>query len=148
MTKIFQLIVARNDQGASGKSVSLGIRITLGDQTNILPVSPECRSVGAISKEVKALQKELEDSLGMAKDLFEGKRPGGGMSITDDMIPSQVWGVLSAVSGDDAFAESFNSMAEERRREVAEYILTSCNIFAGKAAVFSERYDSDTALLE
>lgn len=148
MNKVFELIENKDEQGVSGKSVSLGIQVTIGEHASILPVTKECRSVGALAKEVKALQKELEDALEKGKALFQGKSAGGGTEITDDMSPEQVWSVLSGIAGEDLFAESFNSMAEERRREVAEYILTSCNIFAGKAAVFSARYDSDTALLE
>jgi hypothetical protein len=148
MTKLFQLIEIKNEQGISEKNISLGIQVKIGEQTSIVPVTSECRSVGALTREVKTLQKELEDTLERAKDLFERKPSGGGMEITEDMTPPQVWSVLSAISGEEPFAEGFNSMAEERRREVAEYILTSCNIFSGKAAVFSARYDSDTALLE
>jgi len=147
MAKLFQLIEIENDQETSGKSISLGIQVTIGEHTSILPVTTECHSVGALTKEVKALQEELEDFLARGKALFQGKR-GGGMEITDDMTPEQVWSVLSAIAGEEPFAKTFNSMGEERRREVAEYVLTSCNIFAGKAAVFSARYDSDAALLE
>jgi hypothetical protein len=148
MAGMFQLLELKNEHGASGKSISLGIQVRVAEHTSILPVTSECLSVGALTKEVKALQKELEDALERAKGLFEGRGSSGGMGITDDMLPEQVWSVLSAISGDGPFVESFNSMAEDRRREVAEYILTSCNIFAGKAAVFSARYDSDTALVE
>ena len=148
MTKLFQLIEINNEHRASGKSFSLGIQVRVGEHTGTLPVTAECRSVGAFATEVKALQKELEGIFEEGKALFEGKISGGGMGITEDMNPERVWSVLSAISGEEPFAEGFNSMAEERRREVAEYILTSCNIFSGKAAVFSARYDSDTALLE
>jgi len=30
---------------------------------------------------------------------------------------------------------------------VAEHVLTHCNVFSGKAAVFSSRYDGQSALL-
>ncbi len=148
MAAIFQLIEIKNERDSSRKSVSLGIQVRVGEQVGTLPITAECGSVGAFANEVKALQKELEDALGKARALFEGKSSGEGSEISGDMTPEQVWAVLSAISGEDAFVETFNGMAEERRREVAEYILTSCNIFAGKAAVFSARYDSDAALLE
>jgi hypothetical protein len=147
MAGIFQLIETKNDQGPSGKSMSLGIQVRVGDHTSVLPVTAECRSVGALTKEVKALQEELEAALEKGTALFTGKSSGAGMEISEDMAPEQVWSILSAIAGEEAFAESFNSLPEEQRRVVAEYILTSCNIFAGKAAVFSARYDSDTALL-
>jgi hypothetical protein len=148
MTAIFQLIEIKNERDSSGKSVSLGIQARVGEHVNTLPITGECRSVGALATEVKALQKELEDALEKGRTLFEGKPSRGGTEISDDMTPEQVWSALSAIAGDEAFAERFNIMPEERRREVAEYILTSCNIFTGKAAVFSARYDSDAALLE
>jgi len=148
MTKLFQLIEIKNEQGISEKNISLGIQVKIGEQVSIVPVTAECRSVGALTKEVKSLQKELEDSLEKGKAVFQGKPAGPGTGISDDMPAEEVWSVLSGITGEDSFVETFNAMAEERRREVSEYILTSCNIFAGKAAVFSARYNSDTALLE
>jgi hypothetical protein len=148
MKKLFQLIEEATGTGASEKSVSLGIRITIGDQESVFPVSPDCRSVEVLSREIKVLQKELEDAFETGKRFLQGKGFEGGKGIDDDLSPEEVWSLLSDMAGEEPFVEHFNAMAEERRRAVAEYILTSCNIFSGKAAVFSARYDSDSALLK
>ena len=56
--------------------------------------------------------------------------------------------VLSAVSEEAAFVQGFNDLEERTRKAVAEYVLTRCNIFAGKASLFSSRYDSASGLIE
>ena len=146
--KLFHLIERGSGPGAAEKNVSLGIRIKMGDQEGVFPVSPECGSVEALSREIEGLQKELEDAFETGRSFFQGKGFEGGKGITDDLSPEEVWSLLSHMAGEEPFGEHFNAMAEERRRAVAEYILTSCNIFSGKAAVFSARYDSDSALLK
>jgi len=148
MKKLFQVVERTHKEAESGKSLHLGIELKIGEQVTILPVTDECRSYAAFAGEIDLFQKELEGYLERAKALFEGKISKGGLGIDDDMAPEQVWTALSAIGGEDLFAGGFNALKEEKRREVAEYVLTSCNVFAGKAAVFSTRYDSDSALLE
>lgn len=43
---------------------------------------------------------------------------------------------------------AFNDLEEVTRRRVADYVLTSCNVFSGRAAFFSERYESESATME
>jgi hypothetical protein len=59
-----------------------------------------------------------------------------------------VWSILSSIEDEDQFVRRFNALEEEKRREVAEYVLTKCNIFSGKASAFSSRYSNETGLLE
>ena len=41
-----------------------------------------------------------------------------------------------------------DNLEETKRKEVAEHVLTRCNIFSGRGAVFSARYDSETGYME
>jgi hypothetical protein len=148
MKKLFQIVERIDAKGVSGKSLYLGIELKVGEQATILPVTDECRSYEAFAGEINLFQKELEDHLERAKSIFEGKSPKDASEIDDDMAPEQVWTALSAIAREDLFAGSFNALNEKKRREVAEHVLTSCNVFSGKAAVFSARYDSESALLE
>ena len=64
------------------------------------------------------------------------------------MSPEEIWLILSELSQEDLFAESFNSLEEGTRKAVAEHVLTQCNVFSGMPSVFSSRYNSETGLLE
>ncbi|MEW6665267.1 MAG: nitroreductase [Thermodesulfobacteriota bacterium] len=69
-------------------------------------------------------------------------RPG---SAWDPNGPAEkIWVVLSGME-EKAFVEAFNGLEEVKRREVAEYVLTRCNIFSGNARIFSARYDEESA---
>jgi hypothetical protein len=39
-------------------------------------------------------------------------------------------------------------MSYEKRIEVADYVLSHCNVFSGQASVFSMRYNSEEGLLD
>lgn len=148
MKKLFQIVELTNKEAGAGKNLHLGLRFRIGEQEILAPVTGDCPSFASFAGEIAVFQKELEDHLERAKAIFAGKSAKGGLEIYGDMTPQEAWKALSAIEGEGPFAGSFNALNEEKRREVAEYVLTSCNIFAGKAAVFSARYDSDSALLE
>lgn len=65
-----------------------------------------------------------------------------------DMPADELWKILEAVPEDILFVERFNDLEEPKRREVAEYVLTTCSVFSGRPALFSSGYDADTALLK
>ena len=64
------------------------------------------------------------------------------------MAPEEIWSILSGVSDEDLFIKGFNNLDEGKRRDVAEYVLTQCNIFSGKASIFSSRYNNETGLMD
>ena len=70
------------------------------------------------------------------------------LDLQPGMEPKEVWEILSSIDDGEAFADYFNNLPEVKRREVADYALTRCNIFSGKGAVFSSRYNNESALLE
>jgi hypothetical protein len=64
------------------------------------------------------------------------------------MAPDKVWVILKEMDGEEAFVEAFNQLDQARRGLVAEHVLTKCNIFSGRAAIFSARYNSAIGLIE
>ena len=84
-----------------------------------------------------------------AKDLLEGDRSSDVTIEFDvDMAPEEIWALLSEVDDEDLFVTTFNNLEESRRREIAEHVLTHCNIFTGQASVFSSRYDNESGFME
>ncbi len=65
-----------------------------------------------------------------------------------DLPAYELWKTLEAVSEDTLFVERFNDLEEPKRRELAEYVLTTCSVFSGRPALFSSAYDAATALLK
>ena len=70
------------------------------------------------------------------------------LEFTPEMSSEQIWSILSQIDGEDLFIKGFNSLDDSMRRELAEYVLTRCNIFSGKGSIFSERYNSESGFLE
>jgi hypothetical protein len=64
------------------------------------------------------------------------------------MKPEEIWTILSAILDEGEFIQSFNALEQGKRKEVAEHVLTRCSVFSGRAAVFSSRYDDNSARME
>jgi hypothetical protein len=148
MESIFEM-VTETGKGEDGETtVSVGIRLKVGGHETTCPISRACDSYEALEIEVQAIKNSLEGLLTNAKRVLGEPEAEEGLDLRSDMAPEEIWSILSAVSDEDLFIKSFNYLDENKRREVAEYVLTQCNIFSGKASVFSSRYDNKTGLME
>jgi len=83
-----------------------------------------------------------------ARSIFRGEPDTHDQALSPDMPPDKIWQVLSETADEDRFIGLFNQLDEKKRKEIAEYVLTQCNVFTGRGAGFSSRYNTDTALLE
>jgi len=148
MAELFELMTTKAREGEQDKEVRLGIRIQVSGHETLCPVTRPCRSLDVFASEVQALRDALDSILEQGKTFFRASRVQGELDIRSDMEVEAIWAILSNTKDDGLFVEGFNSLEESKRREVAEHVLTRCNIFSGKAAVFSSRYNDGAALLE
>ena len=128
--------------------VSIGIKVKIGGHETTCPITGIYRSYEALASEVASLKEDFEEILKISKGILGHSAQAGALDLRSDMRPEEIWESLSSVNDVDLFVESFNAMDEEKRKEVADYILTRCNIFSGMGSVFSARYDNETGLLE
>jgi hypothetical protein len=147
MKGIFDLIKSSDDQEGKKKEVRLGLRIKLGDQETLWPLTKPFDSYEGLTGEIRSIGEDLELILQKAKNHFEGGGRFQGFDLDADMEPPEVWAHLSKIEDVALFVESFNRLDEVRRREVAEHVLTHCNIFSGMASVFSERFDNESGFM-
>ncbi len=128
-------------------SVQLGIRIKIAGIETLCPVSRPCDGQDAFKKEAQGLTDDIQQMQQQAQALFGSGPSSPGIDIRPDMSTSEIWDILSTISEESKLSAAFNQLDESQRRTVAEHVLTHCNIFSGKAAVFSKRYDSQTGLM-
>ena len=148
MESIFEIVTETGKRDKEEKTVSVGIRLKVGGHETICSVSRACDSYEALEIEVQAIKNSLDSLLAKAEGLLGEPTARAGLDLRSDMEPEEIWSILSGVSDEDLFIKSFNNLEEMKRREVAEHVLTQCNIFSGKASVFSSRYDNETGLME
>ena len=144
---MFELIIQENKEKGKKPSVSLGLRLRVAGYDTVCPVTGASDDFKAFKIEVESILVQLEGIQAKAGELFERSSTQGKLGLRPDMAPEEIWTVLRGIQDDNEFSQSFNSLDEVKRRELAEYILTKCNIFSGKAAVFSSRYDEATAMM-
>ena len=148
MKGIFEMISGSGSGAGEEILVSIGIPLKAGGHDAMCPVSKPCASYEALEIEAQNIKDELDALLQRAKESFEVSATEDAFGLRPDMPPKEIWSVLSKLSQEDLFTNSYNSLDEGTRRAVAEHVLTQCNVFSGMPAVFSSRYNSETGLLE
>jgi len=148
MPDIFKIIEIHKERQDDKRGICIGIDIRIGQNKVSCPISEVCYSDRDLVVEVERIQENINRIAESGKRLFGVDLPDKGLRITPGMAPEKVWPVLSEIAEDDFFVESFNALSPTMRTEVAEYVLSHCNIFSGKGAVFSARYDNKTGLME
>ena len=144
---MFELILQENKEKKNQPRVSLGLRVKVAGFETVCPVTGSFDDFGAFNTEVESISRQLEGTVTKARELFDRSSTQGKLGLRPEMAPREIWTILSGIQDDNEFFQSFNSLDEVKRRELAEYILTKCNVFSGKAALFSSRYDEATAMM-
>jgi len=148
MDKIFELITQPGKEEGKKTEVRLGIRVKLSSFETTCFVTQPCQSYRALESDVQGIRQNIEDVLKEARDVFEGSARKDNLGLRPDMNAGEIWSILSAILDEGDFIQAFNALEEGKRKEVAEHVLTHCNVFSGRAAVFSSRYDDKSALME
>jgi hypothetical protein len=148
MRDLFEMVTKQDNEKGREIEIRLGLRLKVGGHEGLFPVSGPCNTCGALEMEVEKIRDNLDRILSAAREVFNGSYIEGGLNLDPRMEPEELWAILSAMGDEEPFVLGFNGLEEPKRRELAEYILTRCNIFAGKAALFSSRYSDESALME
>jgi len=109
----------------------------------------KCSSYEILHKEVSQIKDQLDLLLEKSRRLFEaevGEEEGQG--VNEDMSVNEIWDVLSMIKDPEVLLVKFNSMSRLKRLEVADYVLSHCNVFSGPASIFSMRYNIEEGILE
>jgi hypothetical protein len=148
MGEIFKLLHSEKGEPRDEETVTVGIRVQIADREVDCPVSPPCRSEKELAEAVADVRENLERVLEKGKKVLGAISAAVELGIEPAMSGREVWAVLTQIEDENQFVKSFNSLTDDQRVEVAEHVLTECNVFSGKASTFSERYNSRTTLME
>jgi len=148
MDEIFELIIDPGKEKGTEPNARLGIRLKLSGYETVCPITKSCTSYEALEMEVHGVENSLGRILGKAKEIFEKSENQQKFGLEPGMGAEEIWSVLSGIKDEGDFVEMFNSLDEDKRREVAEHVLTKCNIFSGNASIFSARYYDKSAFME
>ena len=147
MSDIFKIVVS--DLTTQGeKDISVGIDLRIGDRELPCRFTKTCRSFEELSVEVKAIQRDLDRILKEAMGYFKSRAQEEGPEVNPDMSAEEIWSAISQIKQENQITDLFNSLDETKRKEVAEYILTHCNVFSGVGAFFSRCYNRTSGLIE
>jgi len=141
MEELFELMT---EEAGNEPRVRIGIRLKVSGFETTCPVTRPSSTYDAFQKEVQGIKNGLDSLLKRSEKMFQGARERLGLDLHG--TAEEIWAALAGMN-EKVFVEAFNGLEEAKRREVAEYVLTHCNVFAGNARVFSARYDEVSALM-
>jgi len=140
------------DEKNSKVGVSVNADVTDGKGSTLsgsVLLVEKCSSYEILQKEVSRIKEELDVLLEKSRRLFEvevGEEEGP--DVDEDMSAKRIWDILSLIKDPEVLLVKFNSMSRQKRFEVADYVLSNCNVFSGPASIFSMRYNSEEGMLE
>lgn len=147
MEDVLDIVLEEDEGNQKGRVIKLGIRIRLGDHETFCPISEPIGSRNEWDAAVQRILEGIERISHKGKELLEPPKGEKSPDLSEDLNPEELWSRLSQFEEEDHFIRTFNELESSRRREVADYVLTTCNIFSGNAAIFSSRYDDESGSL-
>jgi len=139
------------DEDNSKVGVSLNVEVADSDGSTLsgsVVLIEKCNSYEVLQKEISRIKEELDALLYQSKQLFETEIGEEGPDVDEDMSAKEIWNCLSIIKNPDVLLVKFNSMSRQKRLEVADYVLSHCNVFSGPASIFSMRYNSEDGVIE
>jgi hypothetical protein len=109
---------------------------------------PKCSSYETLEREISHLKGELDGLLQEAKGQLGLGAGQEDVDLDEELGAAELWEILSALTDTELLVRQFNSLSRGKRREIADYVFSQCNVFAGVASVFSVRYNNEEAKLE
>lgn len=147
MEDVLGIVLEEEEGTQKGRVIKLGIRIRLGDHETFCPISGPIGSLDEWDATVRRILEGIERISHRGRELLEPPKGDKGLDLSGDLNPEELWSRLSQIETEDHFIRTFNKLEPLRRRDVADYVLTKCNIFSGNAAIFSSRYDDESGSL-
>jgi len=140
------------DEKNAKVGVSVNVEVADGKESTLsgsVLLVEKCSSYEILQKEVSRIKEELDVLLEKSRRLFEaevGEEKSQG--VNEDMSVKEIWDFLSMIKDPEVLLVKFNSMSRQKRFEVADYVLSHCNVFSGPASIFSMRYNSEEGVME
>jgi len=139
------------DEKTPKVGVSLNVEVADGEGSTLtgsVLLIEKCNSYEVLQKEVSRIKEELDALLYKSKQLFETKIGEESPDVDEDMSPKEIWNFLSIIKDPEVLLVKFNGMSRQKRFEVADYVLSHCNVFSGPASIFSIRYNNEEGIIE
>jgi len=153
MNKQLTLAIEK-DSGEKTSKVGISKEVAIDDDrgsnlSGSISLIAGCGSYQRLEQEVAAIKGELETLLEDSKRIFNNQGSSDAVPEVDESKSAQeIWETLSAIQPPEKFSAAFNAMSYEKRVEVADYILSNCNIFSSPGSLFSMKYNSDEGLIK
>jgi hypothetical protein len=131
-------------------SGAYGIALTVTDAKsgNRVPVVASCPNLERFDQAMLALKAQMEDLLGEARQKVAEFQNKTVRRAEPEDTSEVIWKKMQASGSEQEMRAYFNAFGDNKRIEVAEYILTHASMFKGWGPVFAEHYNMESHTLE
>ncbi len=128
--------------------VRLVARAYPADDKGFISLTPVCTNIGDFERSVEELKTQLDNLVIKARQSFQQDQAEKEVETRKPKTVEEIWQAMEKCETIEEMQEIFNALEVDKRKEVAEFILTQVNIFKGAAATFSQHYNEKERLLE
>jgi len=146
ISETFKVFQESDEQG--NNLYYVGIELKVAGWSVRCPLTEGAEDYSEVIQHIVALQQSLEGLKEKIESKISISEKGVSLDFPPETPPQEIWNRLCEIEEEEAFVKGFNSLPADQRAGVADYVLTHCNIFSGRAAAFSARYDNETGLME
>lgn len=120
----------------------------LSGESGVIYLTEESDGIEPLELAVEALKAQLDSMVDQAREPFRLYQPEKEDMEKKPKTVEEIWLAMEKCTRIEEIQGIFNTLDVEKRREVADYILTQVNIFKGAGAMFAQHFKRDAYLLE
>ncbi len=109
------------------------------DDGQKIRVSKFVKEIEDLKDELEAIKKEIDEAFEKYKNKLQSQKE-------EQHKPEDIWKKMSKMNPDE-MRDFFNSLSEETRRQVADFVFSHVNMFSGPGPIFAKSYDPTTTLM-
>lgn len=136
-------MVVNQAQGQTPSVTLVAFRPQGGD---LVALTESCASAELLEAQVEELHQALKGLLLEARALFAASQKQESAALLPER-PEEIWEIMEGALDLEQMKIIFNGLEEQRRRELANYILANANVFKGAGALFAQHYQEDRGVL-
>ena len=145
-SKYWELVLSPEEDNRTRESLRFTLYCVCQGQQK--PVVSDA-SLAELAEEITLLEDGLQEIRDQSQKAWQQvpHEQSSPPTSSQDFDPAQVWAQLQACSTQQELQDMFNSLPDQVRRDTAQYVLSTVNMFAGAGAFFARNYDHGTAFL-
>ncbi len=149
MTELFKLdFIEAKKQDSAAPRVRLVAQAYPSDERGFVFLTEAFAEIEQFDQAVEGLKAQMDTLVAKAREAFQPYHAEQDVETREFQTVEEIWQAMEMCENLQDMQEIFNDIELDKRREVANFVLTHVNSFKGAGAIFSQHYNEQGSLLE